>query len=597
VSIEQSAPAVGVRWDLSDLFAGPDDPAWSSALDACLADASVFAERFRGTIAVPGGPTAARLLDGLTTLESLLDRASRAQAFARLLYAADSASDVHRGLVGRAEAAGTELRNRVLFFDLEWLAVAEPDAVRLMSAPELSGYAHYLAREREFLPHKLSEAEEKIVNEKNVGGPRAWTKLFAEITSALKFPLAEGGATRDVTLPEIMSRLYSADRSVRQDAHDTLFRVLGENSHVLTYTYDTLVQDHLTMDRLRHFPDPMHERHLTNDVPPAAVAAMMSVVEQNYDIAHDYFRYKADLLGLDRLTIYDQYAPITSAAQVTTYDEARTIVLGALERFEPRFATLAAEFFNSNWIDAEPRPGKRGGAFCAYPSPGIHPYILANYTGNRRDVMTIAHELGHAIHGQLARGHGLFNFHAPLPLAETASVFAEMLVFDDILGRETNRDARRSLIAGMIENTFATVFRQNVLTRFEEGVYAARAAGRLTTDRICAIWLDANGRYYGDALQMTEGYRLGWSYIPHFINSRFYCYAYTFGELLVLALYALYRERGAPFIPDYVTLLEGGGSRSPASALLDIGIEIDNPRFWQRGLDEMRRLVNSLREA
>src|SRR5262245_58922619 len=583
--------AEGVRWDLSDLFAGPSDPAWGRELEAVLADAAAFADRYRGTISPPrdlegaaGGPAPDHLIEALRAYESIYDRATRAGAFARLLYAADSSSAETRELVNRADAFSTELRNRLLFFDLEWLDVAEADARRLMADPKLAGYATYLERERLFLPHKLSEPEEKILNEKELTGRRAWIRLFQEATSALTFTLRlEDGSTREVTLSETLARMYDPRREARKQAHDALYEVLDRNSQLLTVTYDTLVQDHLTMDRLRKHPDPMHGRHLSNNVPAEAVEQMMAVVEENYGIAHDYWRAKAEMLGLDKLTVYDQYAPIGGGSELTSWEESRRIVLDALGEFDGRFRALAAEFFDRSWIDAEVRPGKRGGAFCAYPSPAVHPWVLCNFTGNRRDVMMVAHELGHGLHGQLARKQTLLNFHSPLPLAETASVFAEMLVFDHLLANEPNAAVRRALTAGQVENIFATVYRQNVLTRFEQMVHRARAGQRLTTERFGELWIEANAPYYGDALQMTEGYRLGWSYISHFVNSPFYCYAYTFGELLVLALYGLYRERGKAFVPEYVALLERGGSLPPAAAVAALGVDIRDASFWRRG--------------
>jgi oligoendopeptidase F len=590
-----TAGAQGVRWDLADLFASADDPRWTTELEGALADAAAFEARYRGTINVPGGPAADHLREALLAFEAIHTRSALAQSFARLLYAGDASSAVYRELIAKADKFSTEMRNKLLFFDLEWLELPESDADRVMAEPSLAGYREYLRRERLMLPHKLSESEEKVVNEKDLTGRRAWTKLFQEITSALSFPLpTDDGATRQATLAEVMARMYDARRDVRQAAHDTLYAELGKHTHVLTFTYDTLVHDHLTMDRLRKYPDPMRERHLANNVPPEAVEGMMAVVEENYGIAHRYFRAKAGLLGLDKLQIWDQYAPIGEATAARPYDEARAIVLDALGGFDARSRDLAAEFFERSWIDAEVRPGKRGGAFCSYPVPSTHPYVLMNYTGNRRDVMTLAHELGHGIHGQLARGQTLLNYHPPLPLAETASVFAEMLVFDHVLERETDPKARLALTAGMVENVFATVFRQNVLTRFEEKVYAARGEGRLTTDRVADLWWGANAPYYGDALQMSQGYRLGWSYIPHFINTRFYCYAYTFGELLVLALYALYKERGREFVPDYLRLLELGGSIPPADALAALGVDIRDRGFWRKGFVEVARLVDAV---
>ncbi len=578
-------------WDLSDLFAGADDPLWPEALARCLVDALSFQSRYRGRIAVLGGPAAEDLRGALNEYAELLDRSSRAQAFARLVYAAETTNDQNRALFARADSFATELRNHLLFFDLEWLQVSEGDADRLMADPALEKYVSYLRRERLFLPHKLNEEEEKIANEKDLTGRRAWTQLFAEVTGSLSFVVDDDGTPSTVTLAEVLARFQHPRRDVRKNAHDVLYATLDGHSQVLTFVYDTLIQDHLTMDRLRKFPDPMRERHLTNNIPPEAVEQMMIVVEEGYGLAQDYFRAKASMLGIDRLTIYDQYAPIGVPLHPTTFEEARTIILDAFSAFHPRFETLGAEFFDRRWIDAEIRPGKRNGAFCAYPSPKVHPYIMANYTGNRRDVMTIAHELGHGIHGQLARGQHLFDFHAPLPLAETASVFAEMLVFDRVLAREDSPEARRALTAGMVESVFATVFRQTVLTRFEQSIYQARGEGRLNADQISGHWIAANAPYYGDALEMSHGYRLGWSYIPHFINSRFYCYAYTFGELLVLALYALYRERGAEFIPDYIALLERGGAMPPADALRLLGVDITDPSFWRKGMAEIQRLT------
>jgi oligoendopeptidase F len=593
------AAAEGVRWDLSDLYASPSDPTWQSDLEQLLKDAAAFAERYRGTVNVPGGPAAEHLRQALETFEDIHERSSRAGAYARLLYAADTVSPEIRELVNRADNFSTQLRNHLLFFDLEWLEVAEADAERLMADPVLSGYASYLRRERLYLPHKLTEPEEKVANEKDLTGRRAWSKLFQELTSSLTFPLDDlNGGTKQATLAEVMSRMYDRRRDVRKQAHDALYDVLEKNSQVLTFTYDTLVQDHLTMDRLRKHPDPMNERHLQNNVPPEAVDQMMAVVEENYDIAHDYWRAKAKMIGLDKLTTYDQYAPIVGQTPETSWDDARALVLDALGGFDGRFRDLAAEFYGGRWIDAEVRPGKRGGAFCAYPSPKVHPWVLCNYTGNRRDVMTVAHELGHGIHGQLSRRkQTLLNFHSPLPLAETASVFAEMLVFDHLMANEPDEQVRRALTAGQIENTFATSYRQNVLTRFEQKVYAARKKARLTTDRFAQLWLEANAPYYGDALQMTEGYRLGWSYIPHFVNTPFYCYAYTFGELLVLALYGIYREQGKAFVPGYVELLERGGSLPPAEALKVLGVDIRDAEFWRKGFREIRRLVNGLTES
>lgn len=335
----------------------------------------------------------------------------------------------------------------------------------------------------------------------------------------------------------------------------------------------------------------MSSRHLSNEVQPEAVEAMMQAVEANYGLAQDYFRLKSRLLKLDRLLLYDQYAPVLETSSKVPFAEGREIVLESYGAIDPRFRDIAQEFFDRRWIDAEPRPGKRGGAYCSSPSPQLHPWVLCSYHGTSRDTMTVAHELGHGLHGMLSRRQSLFNYHSTLPLAETASVFGEMMVFNRLVQRESDPRARLGLVCGKIEDAFGTVYRQNVLTRFEQGAFAARTEARLTPEHLGDIWIEANKRYYGDAVQVTEGYRWGWSYIPHFIHSRFYCYAYVFGELLVLALFRMYQEQGPSFVPKFVTLLESGGSDTPDRLLAPFGVDLRDAGFWQKGFDELTRLV------
>jgi oligoendopeptidase F len=586
-----AVPAAGITWDLSDLFAGADDPRLWETLDAVKADAEVFAARYRGVIAVPGGPDAATLLAGVQSYEDLYERAGRVEAYAHLLYDSDTEDVAARDLYQKVEQRLTELRNLTLFFDLEWLELPDDVAGRLVDDPLLVPYAHYLHHERAFRPHRLTEPEEKIVNEKDVTGKSAWERLHTELTSSLRFPLEREGPTRDLNLSQVLALAYEPDRDLRKAAHDTLYGVLAAQGQALTFVYDTLIQDHLTIDRLRHFPSPMASRHLSNEVSPEAVETMMQVVEANYGLAQEYFRLKARLLQLDRLVLYDQYAPVEERASQVPFDEGRAIVLDSYGEIDPRFREIARDFFDRRWIDAEPRPGKRGGAYCASPSPKLHPYVLCSYLGTPRDTMTLAHELGHGLHGMLARKQTLFNYHSTLPLAETASVFGEMMVFDRLVKREPDPRARLGLVCHKIEDAFATVFRQNVLTRFEEGAFRARQEARLTPERLGDVWIEANGRYYGDAVQLTDGYRWGWSYIPHFIHSRFYCYAYVFGQLLVLALFRMFQEEGKAFIPRFVTLLEHGGSDTPQRLLAPFGVDLGDAAFWQKGFDELARLV------
>lgn len=584
--------AAGVRWDLSDLFAAHDDPKIDATLTDCQQRAQDFAERFR--FDAQNELSAGKLRAALEELAIIYEALGRVGSYAGLLYAADTARPEYQDLDQRVEQRSTEIRNLLLFFELDWLKLEDDVARRLLADPELSEFRHYLESMRRYRPHTLSEPEEKILNERDNTGRNAFGRLFSEVTSALTFPLERDGRSEDLNLSQILSLLHESDRALRRRAMETLYEGLAKHGQVLTFVYDTLVQDNLTVDRLRHYAHPMAQRHLANEIDGDAVKTMMAVAEENYGLAQDYFRLKAKLLGLPRLALYDQYAPISNDVQPFTYAQAQQVILDALEAFAPAFRQLAGEFFANNWIDAEIRKGKRGGAFCASPSPRLHPYILCNYDDTIRDVMTVAHELGHGLHGCLSRKQNFFNYDTPLTTAETASVFGEMLVFDHLLAQQTDKQAQIALLAGKLEDIFATVFRQNVLTRFEESAFAARQEKRLTPETLGSLWLTANGKYYGDAVEMPDGYRWGWSYIPHFIHSRFYCYSYVFGQLLVLALYRMYKDEGKTFVPKYLALLEAGGSASPEALLKPLGVDIHDTQFWAKGFAEIRQLVVGL---
>jgi oligoendopeptidase F len=592
----QEFSAAGVRWDLGDLFAAHDDPRIEAALRDCRERARAFAEAHRGTIAVPAGPSPEHLLAAIRELEALNTDLGRVGAFADLAYAADTSRPEVRDLKERVELAATEIGNLLLFFELEWMDLPDEAAEGLLAHPALAGYRHYLLRLRQYRPHRLSEPEERLLNERDNTGRRAFARLFTELTTGLRFPLERDGKTETLTMSEVLALVHHPERDLRRRAYETLFDVLSRHELVLTSIYETLIQDHLTMDRLRRFPHPMAARHLDNEIDQEAVEQMMAVTEANYGIAQAYFRLKAGLLHLPRLALFDQYAPVSDALPSCPFSRGREMILEAFGAFSPGFREVAQQFFTKRWIDAEVRPGKRGGAFCASPTPALHPYVLCNYTDNLRDVMTLAHELGHGLHGYLARKQTLFNYDTPLTMAETASVFGEFLVFDHLVRVQEDPRVQLALLCGKIEDTCATVFRQNVLTRFEQSVFEQRKQGRLQAEAVCGAWIEANGRYYGDAVEMTEGYRWGWSYIPHFIHTRFYCYSYVFGELLVLSLYRQYKEEGAAFVPRYMALLEAGGSDSPEALLRPLGVDFHDPAFWRKGIDEIRGLVERAEE-
>jgi len=589
--------AKNIAWDLSELFSGPTDPAIEQKLSAVMARADAFEKEFRGTISVPGGPDAEHVFDMLRESEAIQQDFTKIAYYAHLLFAADTTPELHRGLVSKMDEAESALRNKTLFADLEWLALSDDDAARVAGHPTLQNYRHYLDSARRFKPHTLSEAEERLMNEKDLTGIAAWQRFFSEFSSATKFKVKVAGKMRELNQSEILALFRHPNRATRQAAWQAFYGKLGEHSDVLSFVYDTRFSDHLISGRLRGYENPMQPRNLANEIDESSVKAMLAAVEQNYPVAHRYWKLKAKLMGLKKLELFDQYAPLFNASEKITYDESRKLVLDALNRFSPLFGETAQRFFDGNWIDADPRAGKRGGAFCASVGPEHHPYILVNYNDDMRDAATVAHEIGHGIHGELSRGQSIVNYFPSLPVAETASVFAEMLVFDSMLERITAPDKRLALICGKLEDSFATVFRQTVLTRFEELVYAARAGGRLSAERIGEMWMKANAPYYGKNVNLTAGYERGWSYIPHFINTPFYCYAYAFGELLVLALYGMYRRAKADgtaeeFKRNYTAMLSAASSKSPADLVAMMGIDIHDASFWQVGFDELARLVS-----
>jgi len=585
-----------MTWDLSDLFAGPADPRIAEELERATRDAEAFATTYRGTIDVPGGPAVPYLLEALRTFEDIWMRVDRVASYSHLVFTADTTKPAHRDLEQKVRNQMTAIQTLLLFFELEWQKVDDAAAEKIVAAPELAGYRYYLKRERQNRPHTLSEPEEKIIAELHVTGASAWRILFTETIASLKFPIERDGELKDLTLSEVLTLVQDPDREVRRTAHETQYRVLRQHEQTLAYVYNTLVQEKRTMDRLRRFPNPMAARHLSNDLDPAVVETMLETVEAHAGLAQEYFRLKAKLLGLPKLAIYDQYAPFGSDAGTCDYATAQRYILDAFGEFTPRFRDMASQFFDGRWIDAEVRPGKTGGAYCMSLSPQHHPYILCNYTDKLRDVMTVAHELGHGLHGLLAQKQTFLEYGSSLALAETASVFGEMLVFDRLVEAESDPAAKVALIGRKIEDIFATVFRQTILTRFEQLAFTRSEKERFTPEKLGDDWIAANLRYYGDSVDLDENYRWGWSYIPHFINSPFYCYAYSFGELLVLALYRMHQEQGDRFIPGYVNLLERGGSGSPAELLSDLGVDIADPGFWSKGFVEIERLIGKMRE-
>jgi oligoendopeptidase F len=581
--------AAGVKWDLSDLYSDPDDPTLEADLERALEAARAFAARYRGGLA---SLDAGELAGAVDAFEVLQEPLARAGAYAQLLFAADTSAPRHGALLQRVQERSTEIRNELLFFELEWVALEGERADALLADPALARRRHFLQSLRRYRPHVLSEPEERILSEMGNTGRHAFSRLFDELMADMKFRVERDGEGEELGEEEVLALLYDPERERRRAGAAALTAGLRANARPLAFIFNTLTQDKAVEDRLRSYPAPMAARNLANEIDGASVDSLLTACVARYPLVARYYRLKARMLELDRLEDYDRYAPVASDLGARSFDEARRIVLDAYADFSPRMAEIAGRFFSERWIDAELREGKRGGAFCASTLPSLHPYVLLSYTGNLRDVMTVAHELGHGVHQSLAARQGLFEQDTPLTTAETASVFGEMLVFRRLMREESDASVRLALLCGKLEDAFATVFRQVAMTNFEALLHAARREeGELPIERVNALWMDANRPMFGDAVELSEDYAWWWLYIPHFVHSPFYCYAYAFGELLVLALLRRYDEEGEAFVPRYLELLEAGGSDTPEALLARMDLDIGDPAFWDGGLAVLEDMV------
>jgi len=587
---EARRAAHGVRWNLSHLYEAPARQAIDRDLAAALAAANELAARYRGRVAQL---SARELADAIDAYEAALDPAARAGAYASLQFASDTQEPAHGALVAHVQERATEVRSALRFLELEWIATPDARAELLLADPALVKRRHYLAAARRYRPHVLSEAEERVLDEAANHGERAWARLFDETVASLRFQPVIAGQPEDRGLEETLALLYDSDRARRKAGAEALSAGLRSGARVLAFALNTLVASKATEDRQRKYAGLMDARHLANEIDAGSVSALMTACERAFPLVQRYYRLKAKLLGVSQLADYDRYAPLPGAKRKRSWPEARELVLRSYRAFSPEIANIASRFFAGDWIDAEVRAGKQGGAFCAATLPSVHPYVLMSYTGEPRDVMTLAHELGHGVHDVLAAGCGLLEQQAPLTTAETASVFGEMLVFRGLMREESDPRARLALLCGKLEDAFATVFRQVVLTRFEEKLHAARRReGELPVERINALWLETNAPMHGDAVALSDDYGWWWLYIGHFVHAPFYCYAYAFGELLVLALLRCYDDEGAAFVAKYRELLAAGGSETPSVLLARVGLDITDPKFWNGGIEVIEEMVS-----
>ncbi|HET9242753.1 MAG TPA: M3 family oligoendopeptidase [Gaiella sp.] len=569
-----------VAWDLSDLYEAVDDPRIDADVAQAEADAAAFRERYHGKVAEL---EAAGLAEAVAEHERIESAVVRPLTYAHLLFATNMADPARGALVARLGEKAAALDTQMLFFGLEWAAVEDDVAEALLADPAVDHWRHHLRSLRKFRPYLLSEPEEKIVTEKTVSGVSAWSRLYEEQLGALRVPL-DG---EDLSLETAMAKLYEADRDVRREASDAITEALGPGLRTRSFVFNTILLDKSIDDRLRGYPTWLSARNLSNETTDEAVEALVEATTSRYDVPQRYYRLKARLLGLDRLDHYDRFAPVGSDGEKTSWDEARRTVVDAYSDFSDATGEIVARFFDDQWIDGPVRPDKRTGAFCATTVPGVHPYILMNFTGDRRSILTLAHELGHGLHGVLAEPLGYFNSSTPLTTAETASVFGEALTFERLLADEEDPRKRLDLLTGRIEDAIATTFRQIAMNRFEHAAHTERREkGELAPERIAELWLDAQTALFGDSVSV-ESYGPWWSYIPHFTGSPGYVYAYAYGYLFSLAIYRRYVTEGEAMVEPYLELLRAGGSQSPEELAKLVGLDLTDPAIWASGIDAL----------
>jgi oligoendopeptidase F len=572
--------AEDVAWDLSDLYAAIDDPQIDTDVAEAEAAAEAFSERYHGQVA---SLSAEELAEAMAERERIESVFTRAIYFAHLMFSTNMADSARGALLAKLQEKGASLDTKLLFFGLEWAEIDDAAAAPVLAEPALDHWRHALVSLRKFRPYLLSEPEEKILTEKAVSGVSAWSRLYEELLGALRVDL-DG---EQVGLERAMAKLYAADRDTRRTAAHAVTAALEPGLRTRAYIYNQIVLDKSVDDRLRRYDTWISSRNLANETTDEAVQALIDAAVARYDVPQRYYRLKARLLGLDRLEHFDRFAPVAEDDTKTSWDEAREVVVGAYADFSPLAGDLVERFFTDSWIDGPPREDKRTGAFCATTVPGVHPYVLMNYTGDRRSVLTLAHELGHGLHGSLAQPLGLVNASTPLTTAETASVFGEALTFERLLAGEDDPRRRLDLLTGRIEDAIATTFRQIAMNRFEHSAHTERREqGELAVERLGELWLEAQTSLFGDSVGV-DGYTPWWSYIPHFTGVPGYVYAYAYGYLFALAIYRRYQAEGDAIVEPYLDLLRAGGSRAPEELARMVGLDLSDPAIWASGIDAL----------
>ncbi|HOT83101.1 MAG TPA: M3 family oligoendopeptidase [Candidatus Defluviicoccus seviourii] len=576
-------------WDLSHLYAGPEDPRIAADLDAAERAAKAFHGRYAGKLAELSG---AELGTAIMAYEAIVEGLCRVTAYAQLRFAGDMCDPERGRFLQDIEERFNTVSTETLFFTLELNRLDDETVGRQLAVAPADRYAPWVRDQRIFRPHQLADDVERILHEKSVTGASAWVRLFDQTLSGMRFDV--GG--KALTLADALNCFDNTDPEVRRSAAGAIGKGLKDNVRVLSLVVNTLAKDKEIEDRWRAYPHPVAFRNLANRVEDEVVDALVSAIRDAYaDLAHRYYHLKARWFGRETLDYWDRNAPLPGADnRQFSWIEAKTIVLGAFGGFHPQMAAIGGRFFDEGWIDAGPRPGKDSGAFCHPVVPSAHPYILLNFYGRPRDVMTLAHELGHGVHQVMAANQGALLADTPLTLAETASVFGEMLVFQALLEDGGSREERRRLLAAKVESMLNTVVRQIAFHEFEERVHMERRSGELSAERLGEIWLKVQKESLGPAMRFDNDYSFYWGYIPHFIHSPFYVYAYAFGDCLVNSLYQVYRDGHPGFAEKYFAMLRAGGSLRHRDLLQPFGLDAADPGFWRRGLNVIVALIDAL---
>lgn len=582
--------AENILWDLSDLYQSSDDPHIKRDIKIVSEKVDLFAEKYKGKVGSLTDSEFSKLLD---EYEEIHDMIGKIGSFAYLQWSTNTEEAEFGKLLQSITEVSSTLSQKMVFFDVELLALSDDEEKKLISSPLLSNRRHFLVASRRYKNHILSEKEEQILTAKSVTGSQSWVRYFDETLGAARFEL-DG---KMLTEQEVLSKVHESDRDLRKRAAASLTKGFNDLKRSLTFVFNTLLADKHMNDKLRSYPSWISSRNLSNQISDETVETLVQSVVDHYPVVQRYYKLKSRILGIPTMYEYDRYAPIMKSESKIHWDDAEKMVRDSFNEFDPEMAAIAGLFFDKKWIDAAIRPGKRGGAYSASTVPSVHPYVFMNYDGRIRDVQTLAHELGHGVHQYLSRQQGVLQSDTPLTTAETASVFAEMLVFKKIIKNLHDPKERLALLMGKIDDTIATVFRQVSMNRFEHAIHTARRDdGELSSATISSIWRKTQEDLYGDSIELTSDYDIWWCYIPHFLHTPGYVYAYAFGELLVLSLYDRFEKGDADFESRYLELLKAGGSDWPENLIGKMGVDINDEMFWNNGLSIVDSLVREAEE-